>query len=1011
MTPEKIRLRAIISGRTGVVVAIASILAGIPWGGGLTRGAEPHPGAGALQDERAVVKSPLSPVDSLPHFRLDSGLRIELAAAEPEVVDPVDLRFDEHGRMWVVEMRDYPNGPAEGEPPQSRIVILEDRDFDGRYEHSRVFADGLLFATGLQPWRGGVIVTLAGKVAYFPDDDHDGRAEAPETWFTGFAEENPQLRANHPRLGHDGWIYVSNGLRGGVVRDERHPDREPISIAGRNFRFRPDGSACEATSGHGQFGLTFDEFGERFECSNRNPLIHVVLADRYLRGNPLQVVGAVTWDVAAAGEASRVFPLTAAWTTSNLHAGQFTAACGLEIYRGSALPGEYRGNAFICEPTGGLVHREILKPLGATFRSYPANDEREFLASDDPWFRPVHLETGPDGALYVVDMYRAVIEHPEWVPDELKHRVDERFGDDRGRIYRVTAAPPAKNPTSFQGLGETSEEWIANLGADSAWRRETAARLLWENLGQFETATLTVIARECPIPAAKTRALWLLAEAGALTEENLLEALADANARVREQAILLAEPRLSESRAMQDAMGRLVDDPDPRLRFQLALTLAGWGGEPAIDRLVRLAAQGADDEWTRRAVATLRPELTPRLFVELLAAEAPREFEREGLSSLLAELAGIVGATGEPVGIDKALGLLAKLTSEGVETPALVAYERLLRGVARHGASLETLAREGDGARDRDRAMIHFEQLARRRVTDSSALSPLRLAALDILAYSRDAESLATLGGFLEGPVDPALRSRAISTLARRGDRGVGEMLLAKLAGQTPSVRGAILDAMLANETRVALLLDEVEAGRLKPNDIDVARADRLIRHANLDLRDRAAKLWAAGLPGDRGRVLEEYRPCLERAADALRGLEVFKKNCVNCHRVRGLGVDVGPSISDSRDKTPERLLTDILQPSRAIDANFVSYSLITTDGQALVGVIVTETATSITLKQAEAKTVTILRADIDELRSNGVSLMPDGLERQIGPQEMADLISFLKNWRYLEGEIPGLAP
>ncbi len=209
--------------------------------------------------------------ESLRHFQLDAGLAIELVACEPQVVDPIAIRFDEAGRLWVVEMRDYPHGPAAGEPPRSQIRVLTDEDADGRFETSRVFADKLLFPTGIQPWKGGLFVTLAGEVAYLADSDGDGRADSRETWFRGFAQENPQLRANHPRLGLDGCIYVSNGLRGGDVVDARHADADarPLSISGRDFSFDPRTGEFAAASGNGQFGVTFDDFGNRFTCNNR----------------------------------------------------------------------------------------------------------------------------------------------------------------------------------------------------------------------------------------------------------------------------------------------------------------------------------------------------------------------------------------------------------------------------------------------------------------------------------------------------------------------------------------------------------------------------------------------------------------------------------------------------------------------------------------------------------------------------------------------------------------------
>ena len=364
--------------------------------------------------------------------------------------------------MWVVEMRDYPWGPAEGEKPISRISVLEDQNDDGYFESSTVFADQLLFPTGVQPWRGGVIVTLAGEIAYLKDTDGDGRADLHETWFKGFAEKNTQLRANHPTLGLDRFIYVANGLRGGQVVSAAEPEREPLELRSRDLRFDPVTRHYETVSGNSQFGMALDDFGGRFLCSNRNPLMQVVIEDHYATRNPNYALSAVVQDVALSGADSHVFPITRSWTTSLQHAGQFTAACGTTIYRGNRLPAEMVGNAFVCEPTGSLVHREVLEANGAAYRSHPGREGVEFLASRDEWFRPVDMEVGPDGALYVVDMYRAVIEHPQWMPVELQKRSDLRDGDNRGRIYRVVAVDAAR-PKARPQLNMSSNDELTEL--------------------------------------------------------------------------------------------------------------------------------------------------------------------------------------------------------------------------------------------------------------------------------------------------------------------------------------------------------------------------------------------------------------------------------------------------------------------------------------------------------------------------------------------------------------------
>lgn len=341
--------------------------------------------------EPAQSKSPLSIEDSLKSFVLASpDLKLEIVASEPEVVDPVAIAFGADSSMWVVEMRDYPYGPKPGtdEKPKSRIKRLFDHNHDGRYETATVYADELLFVTGILPWEDGVIVTMAGEIAFLADRDDDGKAEIKETWFEGFAQENSQLRANHPTLGPDGLIYVANGLRGGRIvasKPEWKGKQDPLPLMGFDFRFNPLTGEFGPISGNGQFGLCFDDAGNRFICSNRNPVQHVVLEDQYTKRNPFFAIKSTIQDVAASAENSKLFPISTTWTTSTLHANQFTAACGVTIYRGDGLPPENKGNAFICEPTANLVHRETLVANGATFLSHPSDGQHEFLASTDTW--------------------------------------------------------------------------------------------------------------------------------------------------------------------------------------------------------------------------------------------------------------------------------------------------------------------------------------------------------------------------------------------------------------------------------------------------------------------------------------------------------------------------------------------------------------------------------------------------------------------------------------------------
>src|SRR4051812_26576178 len=295
---------------------------------------------------RAQVTTPLSPDQALSSFQLEPGLRIELVASEPLVVSPVAMTFDERGRLYVVENRGYPTGPAPGQPPAGVIALLEDIDGDGRYEKRTVFADGLTFPNGIMPWRGGFLVTCAPDIIFLKDTDGDGRADIRRVVLTGFEDSNTtQLRVSHPTLGPDNWIYVTSGLTGGKVHK---PGATSSAVTTKtDVRFRPDTWDFEAADGRAQFGMSFDDFGHRFICMNRVQVQHVVLSSRYLSRNPVlnfaETVQNVPETMVAEplpghGSAARIYPITHNITTADSHAGTFTAACGVTIYRGNGLP-------------------------------------------------------------------------------------------------------------------------------------------------------------------------------------------------------------------------------------------------------------------------------------------------------------------------------------------------------------------------------------------------------------------------------------------------------------------------------------------------------------------------------------------------------------------------------------------------------------------------------------------------------------------------------------------------
>jgi putative heme-binding domain-containing protein len=307
-----------------------------------------------------------------------------------------------------------------------------------------------------------------------------------------------------------------------------------------------------------------------------------------------------------------------------------------------------------------------------------------------------------------------------------------------------------------------------------------------------------------------------------------------------------------------------------------------------------------------------------------------------------------------------------------------------------------------------DRAYSAMISAAAKTARDNKQPDEVRIEAVQRLSYVGAAGEARTLIQELAADEPSrAVREAALEAAARNASRESWQELLGRFSQEPPTIRRALLSGALSRADGADILLDAIEASRIKPAEIDRLTADRLRNHGDSEVRRRAGSVFAAAVPADRQLVLDEYRPALKLEADALRGREVFARNCASCHRIGDLGTDVAPDISDSRTKSPEQLLTDIVQPNRAIDGNYVGYTAVTTDGRVLEGIVVSESSTAVTLLAPEGKSITLPRDQIEQLRSSGLSLMPEGLEREIPPQSMADVIAFIKGWRYLDGLTP----
>ena len=926
---------------------------------------------------------PLSPADEKTTFRLvDPELTIELVASEPEIASPVAVAWDANGRLFVVEMTDYPAGPKSG-----KVRLLVDRDGDGRYETTSTFADGLNFPNGALPWNGGVLVTAAPDILFLKDADGDGVADERRTILTGFVEGNQQLRVNGLTWGADNWVYAANGRSDGIVRRPGAPDAQAVPLNRHDFRFRPDTGEVQVVSGFSQFGLPRDDWGRRFPSWNTIPIRLAVIEQPALNRNPYLADASSVASILDPADGGRVFPISPPQTTFNREStAYFNATCGPTILRGGLLGDAYKGNAFVCESLTNLVQRRVLEPRGTTFLGRRAEGEadREFLASTDPCFRPVNLTTGPDGALYVVDFYREMVEHPQFVPEALRTSVDFRRWNNRGRLWRIARKDAQRGASPALGDASTAD-LVAALDDPNGWRRDTAQRLIVERQEKAAVPLLAALASNNGATAlGRAHALWTLDGLGAIDDAALGRALIhDPSAGVREAAARLADGR----QGLVEALIQAADDPDVRVRFQTAIALGSLADPRSSGALAKIAARDADDEWVRLAVLSGLAEKADA-FLNALLADHPEWLAAAapGQARLLASTASIIGARNQP---DETRRLVDRLASPpGGESIAgrIALLDGLSDGLSRVGGSVDAFKGIG-GLLDR----------AAEIVASPDASPTDRAGALGLLARSRPESAALAIPSLLAAGQPEALQSASARALAVVGSPELADRILEAWGSLPIRVRREVLSALttsgpLADRLVTAIEDEEVAVAELAPTDRDALRLT-----PTPALRPRIEKLLAKSAPVDRGAVVAKFQSSLDLKGDATRGAELFAKNCRTCHQRQGQGFNVGPDLSGVAGRPPTALLKDVLDPNADVAPGFATFLVVTRGGRTFSGLLAEETATSLKLRGAEAIEQPLLRSEIETIRPTGRTLMPEGFEETLGPQGLADLIAFLK--------------
>jgi putative membrane-bound dehydrogenase-like protein len=954
---------------------------------------------------------PKSPEESFKCFQIEPGFKIELVACEPLVMDPVAIDFDHKGRMFVVEYGDYPVGPKDPEAKAlSQVVLLEDTDADGRMDKRTVYAPHLKFCHSLMAFREGVLACTETQIMYLADTNGDNVADVREVWFDGFTPAHPQMQIGCPRYGFDNWIYLTYGH--GKVRCTRpgFETAEPVEIPRVDFRFHPDTMKFEAISGAGQFGNTIDNFGHRYFSSNRNPIMTDVLSLAEVQQNPFAGVSVGHTDVGPAGEKTRVYPIVPMKSNWLSHAGTHTSACGVTAYRGGLFGPESDYSVFVCEPVGHLVTRNIIEPLGGTVTSRRARENADFLASTDTWFRPASLATGPDGALYLADMYRLWVEHPKFVPDDVAAKMDWRAGEDKGRIWRivpekVSDVKPFVTPT-------TTEDLVTMLGDKNGWRRMLAQRLLMEGKRLDAEKPLRANVRNASVLTggslfhrAPLHSLWALYGLGLLNAEDLQAATSmtiDGGpiGTLNRDAVKLIRMEYSGNKDLQASVARQLGNPNGETRMQAILAYDWTNSE--ITSMQDFAAQNIDDVWLQRALLMAAPNRAADLASAIVYHSRKDAANAATRTDFLRQLALNVAVRGDVEQLKKLAAVVGESPESGLwwQTAIVIGLADGLPRCqnAEIPKSLAAFLQTPPAAlKDSVSPIEKVVKLASETAVNKSLSDVDRIAAMGLMSHLPPEALTTALEALLKPGESSGCQRAAIDAARRSGRPELSAIVLAHWEQLNPQSRSAALDLLLIRKESVTELLKTMAAGTISSSAVSIDQRLILLQHPDETIRTTAIALFGGTVSANRKAVAEQYAKALELKGDVARGAAIFEKTCSKCHRIGTVGHNVGPDISDTRARARDALLYDVLDPNRRVDPQFTEYVVVTTDGRLLNGLMIAESTDSVTLRQPEGREQTIARSDIEELKTTNKSLMPEGIERDVTVEQMADVLEFLK--------------
>jgi len=961
---------------------------------------------------------PLSPAEELKRLKVADGLEIKLVAAEPQVAQPLSISFDDRGRMWVLQYRQYPspNGlkpvavdqylrtkydrlpepPPYGPKGKDRISIYEDTDGDGRADVVKDFVADLNLASGMALGYGGVFVVQPPYLLFYADRDGDDRPDGPpKVLLTGFGMEDAHAFANSLTWGPDGWLY---GAQGSTVT---------ALIRGIGFqqgiwRYHPRWDRFELFSegGGNTWGVEFDRFGNLFPAGNTmEPLEHHVQGAYLVKGfgkhGPLHN------------------PHTYGYFQPVLHHGYLgdSLSGGAIIYQGGAFPSRFN-DACICPHTRHSACRwATIETRGSTFATRAAGD---FVTSADVWFRPVDMTVGPDGAVYIADWYDYNISHSS--PKNRSRWYEPSRLD--GRVWRV--APPSLAPVkaNAQDLSRKSSAELVELLSDrNDWYARQARRLLAERCDHSVVPALTGLALESDQERLALQGLWSLYVVGALDAQLAEKALASRHEYVRAWTVrLLGDDRLVSPALLRQLVHLAGCDSSVVVRSQLACTakrLPASETVPIVEQLLRHDEDVDDVQmplliwWAieDKAISDTdqvlrmvqagdlwhRPLMT-RFIIERLA----RRFLSEGTNASAAACAILLQHARQEKTVDLALsGMLQALSGQKLEH-----VPEPLEGAVR-----ETVSHESANPRAIELALRlnlpGASQAAIRFAAGRATPADDRLALIKALGESKTPAAIDSLLALLaDGSLDP-IKIAALSALGYFSDDRIPDAVLDRFSTLSARSRARSIELLCSRPSWALKLAQSIDRKTIPAETVSRDLVQRLRQYDDQRLLKLIQKNWGqirAATPFEtQGRLSAVLQTLSKGPGDAARGRQYFEKTCANCHKLHGSGAAVGPDLTGAERKNRELLVQNIVDPSAVIRQEFMSHVALTKDGQVLTGLLAESTADTITLVDSKNQRTVLKRSDLEELKESPVSLMPEKLLDDLTDQQIRDLVAYVQ--------------